>query len=276
MTTDPAHPLIAYIAHGRPITEAEAAAMVDAIRRAAPDAPGMSDTVNGTIKPLEWTQPYPNEETAYAETILGSWTVWEMSDGSAYCRGPSDKSGRPVGNGLEAAKAAAQADYEQRIRSCIATPANATDTAGLNRLKIVARCSTDSVMRHFAHAHVEADPDGDYCYWSQAEATIAALRADLDQGARDYCDLMVRHDAHFVSWQSAKRRAEAAEARCDRLQAELARMRDRLTSTEFLRPLIQEQSAGEWDDKTIDADVETFAAAIRAALTDSQKETHHD
>ena len=225
----------------------------------------MSDTVNGTIKPLEWTQPYPNEETAYAETILGSWTVWEMSDGSAYCRGPSDKSGRPVGNGLEAAKAAAQADYEQRIRSCIATLANATDTAGL---------VAEQVRR--AYANLE---HGDEFTAADLRAILtdhAALRADLDQGARDYCDLMVRHDAHFVSWQSAKRRAEAAEARCDRLQAELARMRDRLTSPEFLRPLIQEQSAGEWDDKTIDADVETFAAAIRAALTDSQKETHHD
>ena len=32
----------------------------------------------------------------------------------------------------------------------------------------------------------------------------------------------------------------------------------------FLRPLIEEQSAGEWDDKTIDRDVAMFSAAIRA------------
>ncbi len=32
----------------------------------------------------------------------------------------------------------------------------------------------------------------------------------------------------------------------------------------FLRPLIEEQSEGEWDDKTIDRDVVMFSAAIRA------------
>ena len=32
----------------------------------------------------------------------------------------------------------------------------------------------------------------------------------------------------------------------------------------FLRPLIEEQSEGEWDDKTIDRDVAMFSAAIRA------------
>ena len=36
----------------------------------------------------------------------------------------------------------------------------------------------------------------------------------------------------------------------------------------FLRPLIEEQSAGEWDDKTIDRDVAMFSAAIRALATD--------
>jgi hypothetical protein len=53
----------------------------------------------------------------------------------------------------------------------------------------------------------------------EAADTIAALRAEVarltverEQGARDYCDLMDRHDAHFTSWQSAKARAERAEA----------------------------------------------------------------
>lgn len=47
---------------------------------------------------------------------------------------------------------------------------------------------------------------------------LAAAEADRDQGKRDYCDLMDRHDAHFVSWQSAKARAEKAEAEVDRLK----------------------------------------------------------
>lgn len=46
---------------------------------------------------------------------------------------------------------------------------------------------------------------------------VKRLRADLDQGALDYCDLMTRHDAHFVAWQSAKSRAEKAEAERERL-----------------------------------------------------------
>lgn len=32
----------------------------------------------------------------------------------------------------------------------------------------------------------------------------------------------------------------------------------------FLRPLVEEQAKGEWDDKTIDEDVAAFSAAIRA------------
>lgn len=39
---------------------------------------------------------------------------------------------------------------------------------------------------------------------------------------------------------------------------------EEVASPDFLRPLIEEQSEGEWDDKTIDKDVAMFAAAIRA------------
>ena len=53
---------------------------------------------------------------------------------------------------------------------------------------------------------------------TELEARLAAAEADRDQGRRDYCDLMDRHDAHFVSWQSAKARAEKAEAEVERLK----------------------------------------------------------
>lgn len=57
------------------------------------------------------------------------------------------------------------------------------------------------------------------CAWERdrqkAADLIEAMRADREQGARDYCDLMDRHDAHFVAWQSAKTRAEKAEAALD-------------------------------------------------------------
>lgn len=188
----------------------------------------MSDTVNGTIKALEWE--HSDEEGWCASAGAGAEYLVELShNGSWYYedQGPFADA--------DAAKAAAQADYEARIRSCIATPANATDTAGLDAM--MSAGLLDTVRRTAMHPYGETQdyPCDDV---KRMGSTIAALQAENE-----------------------------------RLQAELARMRDRLTSTEFLRPLIQEQSAGEWDDKTIDADVETFAAAIRAALTDSQKET---
>ena len=47
---------------------------------------------------------------------------------------------------------------------------------------------------------------------------IERLAANRDQGSRDYCDLMKRHDAHFSAWQSTK-------AKNERLTAENERMR---------------------------------------------------
>lgn len=64
-TQDPAWPIIAYIADGRCITEAEAAAIVDALRRPAPAVPddvviaalGLSvivEGITGTMKHGTW------------------------------------------------------------------------------------------------------------------------------------------------------------------------------------------------------------------------------
>ncbi|MFC3628266.1 hypothetical protein ACFOM8_02270 [Paracoccus angustae] len=203
----------------------------------------MSDTVNGTIKPL----------LALADRI-------------------EQANEQPIRIGVSAAAA---------IRSCIATPANATDTAGL---------VAEQVRR--AYANLE---HGDEFTAADLRAILtdhAALRADLDQGARDYCDLMVRHDAHFVSWQSAKRRAEAAESRCDRLQAELARAKGLLREGcnlladehEALRnsitmpdgELLSDNPLDAWAIEKIEAMDDWIGRAGRAALTDSQKETRHD
>jgi acetyl-CoA acetyltransferase len=68
---------------------------------------------------------------------------------------------------------------------------------------------TDARKHHMARILATADTD--------ALAEVQALKADLATGQRDYCDLMVRHDAHFTAWQSAKARAEAAEAEVARL-----------------------------------------------------------
>lgn len=55
----------------------------------------------------------------------------------------------------------------------------------VERLKVVARCGTDSTMRHFAYASMAQDPDGDYVTYS-AYAALAEenrrLREALTHG----------------------------------------------------------------------------------------------
>ena len=70
------------------------------------------------VKPLVWLCHQDPKDTSEARTQVGSWTVWEIN-GSAYCYGPNDTCGKPCEGGLEAAKAAAQADYERRILAAL-------------------------------------------------------------------------------------------------------------------------------------------------------------
>jgi chromosome segregation ATPase len=56
-----------------------------------------------------------------------------------------------------------------------------------------------------------------------------ALRADRDQGQRDYCALMERHDAHFVRAEKAEAERDAALARAERAEAVLRRLRHQIT-----------------------------------------------
>lgn len=64
------------------------------------------------------------------------------------------------------------------------------------------------------------------------------------------------------AWQSGNSRAED-EAR-GTADAVIAVVLEEAASLKFLRPLVEKQSLGEWNDKTIDEDVAMFAAAIRA------------
>lgn len=52
-------------------------------------------------------------------------------------------------------------------------------TDDLERLNVVARCDTDSTMRHFAYAVMEQDPDGDYVTYAAAKARITDLESRL-------------------------------------------------------------------------------------------------
>ena len=83
------------------------------------------------VKPLEWKWYRDPKDTSEARTQIGTWTVWEIN-GCGYCYGPKDTSGRQCEGGLEAAKAAAQADYEARVLSALEpAPAHAEWNAAL-------------------------------------------------------------------------------------------------------------------------------------------------
>ena len=70
------------------------------------------------VKPLEWKWYRDPKDTSEARTQIGTWTVWEIN-GYGYCYGPGDTSGRQCEGALEAAKAAAQADYAARILAAL-------------------------------------------------------------------------------------------------------------------------------------------------------------
>lgn len=77
----------------------------------------------------------------------------------------------------------------------------------VERLKVVARCGTDSTMRHSAYAFMAQDPDGDYvtysAYAAQAEENRRlreALRGmvglyDSDEGTRSLPEVVAARAA---------------------------------------------------------------------------------
>lgn len=87
----------------------------------------MAKLNEAVVKPLEWVAPYQHDNTSFAETMLGTWTVWDFGGEDSHVRGPQDKAGRRIGGDIESAKAVAQADYEARIRSALVAPASLPD-----------------------------------------------------------------------------------------------------------------------------------------------------
>lgn len=71
------------------------------------------------IKPLEWLE-YERGPGFYAHSFLGRYSAWEQSGvGHWNAQGIITQT---VPGGLEAAKAAAQADYEARVLSALVQP----------------------------------------------------------------------------------------------------------------------------------------------------------
>ena len=78
------------------------------------------------IKELEWSDGAPGTYKEIAESPFGHYSVWEIN-GTA-CWSPwKAGSGFIVDGGLEAAKAAAQQDYETRIRSALVDNSHASE-----------------------------------------------------------------------------------------------------------------------------------------------------
>ena len=59
----------------------------------------------------------------------------------------------------------------------------------VERLNVVARCGTDSTMRHFAYASMAQDPDGDYVTYS-AYAALAEENRRLREAIRQADDIL--------------------------------------------------------------------------------------
>ena len=58
----------------------------------------------------------------------------------------------------------------------------------VERLKVVARCGTDSTMRHSAYAFMAQDPDGDYvtyCAYAALAEENRRLREALEEAIHD-------------------------------------------------------------------------------------------
>lgn len=76
--------------------------------------------VEWRIKQLEWVDGAPGTYKEVADSPFGNYSVWEIN-GTA-CWSPwKDGAGSIVDGGIVGAKAAAQADYETRIRAALAT-----------------------------------------------------------------------------------------------------------------------------------------------------------
>ena len=58
----------------------------------------------------------------------------------------------------------------------------------VERLKVVARCGTDSTMRHSAYAFMAQDPDGDYLTYS-AYAALAGENRRLREALEEIADI---------------------------------------------------------------------------------------
>ncbi|AEI70935.1 hypothetical protein [EBPR podovirus 2] len=89
------------------------------------------------------------------------------------------------------------------------------------RLKVVARCDTDSTMRYFAYAVMEQDPDGDYVTYIAARAHITDLEARLAAAETEI--IRLEQEALRLREELLEQRGAKAEAAAMMREAEAER-----------------------------------------------------
>lgn len=118
---------LAYLQHGSDL-DAVAQFVACEIERAMgvfPNLDGAAPASGGVdavaVKPLEWKEPEPNWWEAYSQTLRLGYEVSLRRDGTIRTRSNGDEKFQIFNGSIDEAKAAAQADYEQRILSVLKT-----------------------------------------------------------------------------------------------------------------------------------------------------------
>jgi hypothetical protein len=104
------------------------------------------------VKALEWydAPTYCLWPRVTANTTLGDYTAGENSDGGAYFTAPPDNEEQDVST-IDAAKAAAQADFDRRILSCLVS-----DGASLTK-KVENEINSSTNSRHLGDPQRQAN-----------------------------------------------------------------------------------------------------------------------
>ena len=88
----------------------------------------------------------------------------------------------------------------------------------VERLKVVARCGTDSTMRHFAYAFMTQNPDGDYVTYC-AYAALAEENRRLREALEPFAAIADLFDSEVEG------HADTAISDMQELRAEIERLK---------------------------------------------------
>lgn len=155
-------------------------------------------------------------------------------------------------------KAAPTADYMRRLRAALAAAPQPAPAPAADERDEIERIICDAFT-----CDLRGRGDEDGAFWqTAADALLAA-------GYRKADALLAERDALIHDIERAKASETALLAERDAARAEGYRqgqenMRSRIASPLFLRPLVDEQSAGEWYEETLAADTQMYADAILA------------